>query len=104
MKLAFGVKPTVTIVALLIGLFAMALLGVSGRRSTGRQLAAIARYRRSPKRWTLPAGADKHGLVLATAPPPDIHDAEGLDLERDVDHPWDEESWGPSGRSASGAR
>jgi hypothetical protein len=94
----FGFKPTVTIVALLIGLFAMVLLGVSGQAlSPGRQMQAIARYRRSPKRWTLPAGADKHGLVLATAPPPDIDEAEGLDLdlERDVDHPWDEDSWGP---------
>ena len=93
----FGFKPTVTIVALLIALFAMVLLGVSGQAlSPGRQLQAIARYRRSPKRWTLPAAADKHGLVLATAPPPDIDDAEGLDLERDVDHPWDEDSWGPA--------
>ena len=92
----FGFKPTVTIVALLIGLFAMVLLGVSGQAlSPGRQLQAIARYRRSAKRWTLPTGADKHGLVLATAPPPDIDDAEGLDLERDVEDPWDEDSWGP---------
>ncbi len=54
----FGFKPTVTIVALLIALFAMVLLGVSGQAlSPGRQLQAIARYRRSPKRWTLPAAA-----------------------------------------------
>jgi hypothetical protein len=93
----FGFKPTVTIVALLIGLFAMVLLGVSGQAlSPGRQLQAIARYRRSPKRWSLPAAADKHGLVLATAPPPDIDDAEGLDFERDVDHPWDGDGWGPA--------
>jgi hypothetical protein len=92
----FGFKPTVTIVAVLIALFAMVLLGVSGQAlSPGRQLQAIARYRRSAKRWTLPAGPDKHGLVLATAPPPDI-DAEGLDLERGVDHPWDEGSWSPA--------
>jgi hypothetical protein len=73
----------------------MVLLGVSGQAlSPGRQLHAIARYRRSAKRWTLPAGADKHGLVLATAPPPDIDDAEDLDLERGVEGPWDEDSWG----------
>ena len=54
----FGFKPTVTIVALLIALFAMVLLGVSGQAlSPGRQLQAIARYRRSPKRWTLPDAA-----------------------------------------------
>ena len=54
----FGFKPTVTIVALLIALFAMVLLGVSGQAlSPGRQLQAIARYRRSPKRWTPPGRA-----------------------------------------------
>ena len=43
----FGFKPTITIVALLIALFAMVLLGVSGQAlSPGRQLQAIARYRR----------------------------------------------------------
>jgi hypothetical protein len=61
----FGFKPTVTIVALLIALFAMVLLGVSGQAlSPGRQLQAIARYRRSPKRWELPDEADRRGLVL----------------------------------------
>ena len=90
----FGFKPTITIVALLIALFAMVLLGVSGQAlSPGRQLQAIARYRRSPKRWTLPAGPDKRGLVLATAPPPDIYDAEDVDLEPDIDHPWNENGW-----------
>ena len=65
----FGFKPTVTIVALLIALFAMILLGVSGQAlSPERQLQAIARYRRSPKRWELPAGPDRRGLVLAVAP------------------------------------
>jgi hypothetical protein len=90
----FGFKPTVTIVALLIAIFAMVLLGVSGQAlSPGRQLEAIARYRRSPRRWSLPASADMHGLVLAAAPPPDIEGAEGVDLEREGDHPWDEDSW-----------
>jgi hypothetical protein len=90
----FGFKPTITIVALLIALFAIVLLGVSGQAlSPGRQLQAIARYRRSPKRWTLPAGPDKRGLVLATPPPPDIYDGE--DLEHDVDHPWNEDAFAP---------
>jgi hypothetical protein len=92
----FGFKPTVTIVALLIALFAMVLLGVSGQAlSPGRQLQAITRYRRSPKHWTLPPEPDKHGLVLAAAPPPDIEDAEGVDLERAIDDPWDEDGWVP---------
>jgi len=89
----FGFKPTVTIVALLIALFAMVLLGVSGQAlSPGRQLQAIARYRRSPKRWILPAEPDKRGLVLASVPPPDVDDAEGLALERDIDF-WEEDGW-----------
>ncbi len=91
----FGFKPTVTIVALLSGLFAMVMLGVSGQAlSPGRQLQAIARYRRSAKRWTLPDGLDKRGLVLATAPPPAFNDGEGLDLKRDADNHWDGGSWG----------
>jgi hypothetical protein len=92
----FGFKPTVTIVALLIGLFAMVLLGVSGQAlSPGRQLQAIARYRRSPKRWSLPTAADKHGLVLASAPP-DIDDAEALDLDLDVHRLWEKDCWAPA--------
>jgi hypothetical protein len=95
----FGFKPTVTIVALLIALFAMVLLGVSGQAlSPGRQLQAIARYRRSPKLWALPAEPDKRGLVLAAVPPPDGDDAEDLALERDVDF-WEEYGWAlPVGR------
>ena len=89
----FGFKPTVTIVALVIALFAMVLLGVSGQAlSPGRQLQAIVRYRRSPKRWTLPARPDKRGLVLAAVPPPDVDDVEELDLERELDL-WDEDGY-----------
>ena len=62
----FGFKPTVTIVALLIAVFTMVLLGVSGQAlSPGRQLQAIMRYRRSPKRWELSVRPDNRGLVLA---------------------------------------
>ena len=93
----FGFRPTVTIVALLIALFAMVLLGVSGQAlSPGRQLQAIARYRRSPKRWTLPDGPDKQGLVLATAPPPDIHDTDGPDVDAGFDDTWNEDGWVPA--------
>jgi hypothetical protein len=89
----FGFKPTVTIVALLIALFAMVLLGVSGQAlSPGRQLQAIARYRRCPKRWTLPASPDKHGLVLAAAPELDADDADARSGGLDVT--WDD-GWDP---------
>jgi len=93
----FGFKPPVTIVALLIALFATVLLGVSGQAlSPGRQLQAIARYRRSPKRWALPAMPDRHGLVLATAPPPEIHNPDGLDIDGRFDATWDEGGWAPT--------
>ena len=85
----FGFKPTVTIVALLIALFAMVLLGVSGQAlSPGRQLQAIARYRRSPKRWELPDQPDRRGLVLAVAPE-DIAEGEDLDAQRGLEDEWD---------------
>ena len=85
----FGFKPTVTIVALLIALFAMVLLGVSGQAlSPGRQLQAIARYRRSPKRWELPDEPDRRGLVLAVAPE-DIAEEEDLDAQRGLEDEWD---------------
>ena len=85
----FGFKPTVTIVALLIALFAMVLLGVSGQAlSPGRQLQAIARYRRSPKRWELPDEPDRRGLVLAVAPE-DIAEGEDLDAQRGLEDEWD---------------
>jgi hypothetical protein len=85
----FGFKPTVTIVALLIALFAMVLLGVSGQAlSPGRQLQAIARYRRSPKRWELPDEPDRRGLVLAVAPE-DIAEVEDLDAQRGLEDEWD---------------
>jgi hypothetical protein len=85
----FDFKPTVTIVALLIALFAMVLLGVSGQAlSPGRQLQAIAWYRRSPKRWELPDEPDRRGLVLAIAPE-DIAEGEDLDAQRGVEDEWD---------------
>jgi hypothetical protein len=94
----FGFKPTITIVALLIALFAMVLLGVSGQAlSPGRQLQAIARYRRSPKQWTLALGPDNHGLVLVTAPPPDFYDTDGPNLDEAFDDDgWDEDGWVPA--------
>jgi hypothetical protein len=86
----FGFKPTVTIAALLIALFATVLLGVSGQAlSPGRQLLAIARYRRSPKQWTLANQHDKHGLVLAAAPQLELNDDEDRGVDRGVDEAWD---------------
>src|SRR5262249_4485447 len=89
----FGFKPTVTIVALLIALFAMVLLGVSGQAlCPGRQLQAIARYRRSPKRWELPTRADGRGLVLALVPE-DIGENADCDAHRGLDDNWDNDGF-----------
>ena len=65
----FGTRATVTIVVLAIALAGSVLAGVSGQAlSPARQLLAIVRYRRSPKRYRLPAGPDRRGLVLDSVP------------------------------------
>ncbi len=63
-----GVKPTVTIVALLLVLAGTVVAGVSGQAlSPSRQLRAIVAYRRSAKHWRL-TGPDDAGLVLDRGP------------------------------------
>ena len=65
----FGIKPTVTVVVLLLAFGAMIVLGVSGQAlSPSRHLRAILAYRRSPKRFRLSRTPDHHGLVLAGLP------------------------------------
>ena len=94
----FGFKPTVTIVALLIALFAMVLLGVSGQAlSPGRQLQAIARYRRSPKRWT-PPGRGPTSTGSCSPPPrrPTSTTPRASTSTRGVDDLWDEDGWVPA--------
>ena len=85
----FGLKPTVTIVALLLAVAGTVVLGVSGQAlSPARHLAAIAAHRRRPKSWQLPPRPDARGLVLATAPAPspearvdvDVDDVAGVGL------------------------
>jgi hypothetical protein len=69
----FGTRATVTIAVLVIALAGTVLAGVSGQAlSPGRQLLAIVRYRRSPKRYRLPASADRRGLVLDRVPEPAV--------------------------------
>jgi hypothetical protein len=71
----FGLKSTVTIVALLLALAAVIVLGVSGQAlSPGRHLLAIAAYRHRPKTWQLSERPDRRGLVLASAPDPSTLD------------------------------
>jgi len=72
----FGLKPTVTIVVLLLGLGGTIVLGVSGQAlSPGRHLLAIIAYRRNAKQYAMREQPDKHGLLLASAPDPeDVQD------------------------------
>jgi len=71
----FGLKPTVTIVALLLALGAVIVLGVTGQAlSPGRHLLAIVAYRHRPKTWRLSERPDRRGLVLASAPGPSTLD------------------------------
>jgi hypothetical protein len=82
----FGLKPTVTIVVLLLAFGVTLVLGVSGQAlSPGRHLRAIVAYRRSPKRWALSTKHDGRGLVLASAPTlissgPDVDGSEPSEL------------------------
>jgi hypothetical protein len=82
----FGLKPTVTIVVLLLAFGVTLVLGVSGQAlSPGRHLRAIVAYRRSPTRWALSTKHDGRGLVLASAPTlitpgPDVDGNESSEL------------------------
>ncbi|HUZ84399.1 MAG TPA: hypothetical protein VMU66_06870 [Gaiellales bacterium] len=67
-----GTRATITIVVLVLAFAGMVLASVSGQAlSPGRQLLAIIRYRRWPKRYRLPTTPDRRGLVLDTIPDPD---------------------------------
>lgn len=88
----FGTRATVTIVVLVLAFAVMLLAGVSGQAlSPGRQLQAIVRYRRAPKRYRLPASADRHGLLLDRVPEPREDDA-GVAPEPGVDRDTFEEA------------
>jgi len=72
-----GIRPTITITVLVLALAGVVLYGLSGQAiGPGRYLLAILRYRRARKQLTTPARADKHGLVLDSAPDPAAAGAE----------------------------
>ncbi len=80
----FGVRVTITLVVLILAFAGMVIAGVSGQAlSPGRQLAAIVRYRRAPKRYRLEAVPDRRGLVLDRRPP-----------DPEPDHPAELEEFG----------
>jgi hypothetical protein len=86
----FAIKPTVTIAALILAVFVVVLLGVSGQAlSPGRQLHAILSHHRRPTQWTLLDAATRPGLVLTSAPDrtvcPEVSVAEQSDEAEEVE-------------------
>jgi hypothetical protein len=75
----FGIRPTVTVVVLLLALVGSVALGLQGQTiGPGRYLLAMYRYRRAAKQLEPPSGPDRYGLVLDTAPD---RDGSSSDLE-----------------------
>jgi hypothetical protein len=68
----FGLRATVTVVVLMLAFLASVALALQGQTiGPGRYLLALYRYRRAPKQLAPPTEPDRHGLVLATVPPPE---------------------------------
>jgi hypothetical protein len=95
----FGIKPTVTIVILLLAFGATLVLAVSGQAlSPTRHLRAILAYRRSPKRWALSAKPDERGLLLTGALPTTGADR---DLQRGIEGAASSDPMPPAGLVAA---
>ncbi len=64
-----GVRPTVTIVVLVLAFCGVVLHALSGQAlGPGRHLVALVRYALAPKQLELPEWTDRGGLLLAAAP------------------------------------
>jgi hypothetical protein len=64
-----GVRPTVTIVVLILAFCGVVLHALSGQAlGPGRHLVALARYALAPKQLELPAESDGGGLLLDARP------------------------------------
>jgi hypothetical protein len=71
-----GVRPTITIVVLVLAFCGVALHALSGQAlGPGRHLLALARYALAARRLTLPAQAERGGLVLQSAHVPNEEEA-----------------------------
>lgn len=65
----FGLRPTITIVVLVLAFAGVILHGLSGQAiGAGRYLAVLVRYLIAAKKLTVPERPDKLGLVLDGAP------------------------------------
>jgi hypothetical protein len=72
-----GVRPTITIVVLALGFCGVALNTLGGQAlGPGRHLAALLRYRLTPKLLGAPGAPARGGLVLDAVPPDRVADAE----------------------------
>jgi hypothetical protein len=68
----FGIRPTVTVVVLLLAFAASITLALQGQTiGPGRYLVALYRFRRQTKLLKPPTRPDKHGLVLDASPDAD---------------------------------
>ena len=64
-----GVRPTVTIVVLILAFCGVVLHALSGQAlGPGRHVVALARYALAPKQLELPAHTDDGGLLLDRRP------------------------------------
>jgi hypothetical protein len=64
-----GVRPTVTVVVLVLAFCGVVLHALSGQAlGPGRHLVALVRYALAPKQLELPERADRGGLLLDAAP------------------------------------
>ena len=64
-----GVRPTVTIVVLMLAFCGVVLHALSGQAlGPGRHLVALVRYALAPKQLELPERPDRGGLLLDAAP------------------------------------
>jgi hypothetical protein len=65
----FGLRPTITIVVLVLAFVGVILHGLSGQAiGPARYLAVVVRYRLASKTLAVPERPDKLGLVLDSAP------------------------------------
>jgi hypothetical protein len=68
----FGLRPTVTVVVLLLAFAASIALALQGQTiGPGRYLVALCRFRRQTKLLEPPARPDRQGLVLDAPPDAD---------------------------------
>ncbi len=78
----FGLRPTITIVVLVLAFCGVALHSLSGQAlGPARHLSALVRHQLSPKQLSFPGEPKRGGLILDTAPQPNDASPEVLAIE-----------------------